>query len=129
VEKRSGREAKEGLIEAYIHTGGKLGVLVDLNCETDFVARTDEFRALARDLRTRSACRGDQSPGGGPRGHSADMVEKREEIYRAQIEAEGRKSRPKSSRRSSAARWSKFYKRSLPLEQPFVRFPKKYKNR
>ena len=48
--KRAGREAAEGVIEAYIHTGSRVGSLVELNCETDFVARTPEFKALARDL-------------------------------------------------------------------------------
>jgi elongation factor Ts len=50
VEKRAGRQAKEGVVEAYIHMQGRLGVLVEVNCETDFVANTDEFRALARDV-------------------------------------------------------------------------------
>ena len=48
--KRAGREAKEGQIASYIHTGGKIGVLIEVNCETDFVARTDEFQRLVRDL-------------------------------------------------------------------------------
>ena len=48
--KRSGRTASEGVVEAYVHTGGRLGALVELNCETDFVARTDEFQKLAREL-------------------------------------------------------------------------------
>jgi elongation factor Ts len=48
--KRSGRETRQGVVESYIHGEGRIGVLVELNCETDFVARTDEFRALARDL-------------------------------------------------------------------------------
>ncbi|MDR7480993.1 MAG: translation elongation factor Ts [Armatimonadota bacterium] len=48
--RRAGRETSEGLVEAYIHTGGRLGALVELNCETDFVARTEEFRTLAREL-------------------------------------------------------------------------------
>ena len=48
--KRSGREAKEGIVEAYIHAGGKLGVLVEVVCETDFVANTDDFKAFARDV-------------------------------------------------------------------------------
>jgi elongation factor Ts len=48
--KRAGRDASEGVIEAYIHTGSRVGSLVELNCETDFVARTSEFKALARDL-------------------------------------------------------------------------------
>src|SRR5205823_5451987 len=48
--KLAGRAANQGLIESYIHTGGRIGALVELNCETDFVARTDEFRTLAREL-------------------------------------------------------------------------------
>src|SRR4029077_1346102 len=48
--KKAGRDAREGLISSYIHTGGRLGVLIEVNCETDFVARTDEFQKLVRDL-------------------------------------------------------------------------------
>ena len=48
--KKSGREAREGLVSSYIHTGGRVGVLIEVNCETDFVARTDEFQRLVRDL-------------------------------------------------------------------------------
>src|SRR5918995_2532865 len=48
--KKSSREAREGLVSSYIHTGGRVGVLVEVNCETDFVARTDEFQKLVRDL-------------------------------------------------------------------------------
>jgi len=48
--KRAGREAREGLVSSYLHTGGRLGVLIEVNCETDFVARTDEFQKLVRDL-------------------------------------------------------------------------------
>jgi elongation factor Ts len=50
AEKRSGREAREGLVSSYIHTGGRVGVLIEVNCETDFVARTDDFQKLVRDL-------------------------------------------------------------------------------
>lgn len=50
AEKRAGRETAEGLVESYIHPDGRLGALIELNCETDFVARTDEFKALAHDL-------------------------------------------------------------------------------
>src|SRR3989304_3551263 len=48
--KKSGRDAREGLVSSYIHTGGRVGVLLEVNCETDFVARTDEFQKLVRDL-------------------------------------------------------------------------------
>jgi elongation factor Ts len=57
--KRSGRRATEGLIESYIHLGGRLGVLIEVNCETDFVANTDEFRTLARDLAKQVAASAD----------------------------------------------------------------------
>jgi elongation factor Ts len=53
--KRAGKTATEGLIEAYVHLGGRLGVLIEVNCETDFVANTDEFRTLARDLAKQAA--------------------------------------------------------------------------
>jgi elongation factor Ts len=57
--KRSGRRATEGLIESYIHLAGRLGVLIEVNCETDFVANTDEFRTLARDLAKQAAASAD----------------------------------------------------------------------
>jgi elongation factor Ts len=50
AEKRSGRETGQGLVESYIHAGGRIGVLVEINCETDFVARTDDFKKLAHDV-------------------------------------------------------------------------------
>src|SRR4051812_29362681 len=50
AQKKSGREAREGLVSSYIHPGGRLGVLIEVNCETDFVARTEEFQKLVRDL-------------------------------------------------------------------------------
>ncbi len=50
AEKKSGRDAREGLVSSYIHTGGRVGVLIEVNCETDFVARTEEFQRLVRDL-------------------------------------------------------------------------------
>jgi elongation factor Ts len=50
AEKRAGRETSQGMIECYIHAGGRLGAMIEVNCETDFVARTDDFKTLARDL-------------------------------------------------------------------------------
>src|SRR4051812_21729052 len=61
--KLAGRAANQGLIESYIHTGGRIGALVELNCETDFVARTDEFRTLARELAMQVASMDPQSVG------------------------------------------------------------------
>jgi elongation factor Ts len=61
--KLAGRAANQGLIESYIHTGGRIGALVELNCETDFVARTDEFRTLAREIAMQVASMDPQSVG------------------------------------------------------------------
>ncbi len=61
--KLSGRAARQGLIESYIHTGGRIGALVEVNCETDFVARTEEFRALAREVAMQVASMDPQSVG------------------------------------------------------------------
>ncbi len=61
--KLAGREAKQGLIESYIHTGGRIGALVEVNCETDFVARTDEFRTLAREIAMQVASMSPKSVG------------------------------------------------------------------
>ncbi len=58
AEKKQGREARHGTIEAYIHAGGRIGVLVEVNCETDFVARTDQFQALAHDIALQIAAAG-----------------------------------------------------------------------
>ena len=79
AQKREGREAREGLIASYIHTGGRIGVLIEVNCETDFVARTDEFQGLVRSLAMQVA-------GLDPRYPSldsvpaADLAEKRAEL-------------------------------------------------
>ncbi len=86
--KKAGRTAREGLVGQYIHAGGKLGVLVEVNCETDFVARTDEFQALVKDLAMQVAAanpayvqRQDVPP---------QEVDREREIYRSQARASGR---------------------------------------
>ncbi len=86
--KRAGRATKEGVVGHYIHMGGKVGVLVEVNCETDFVARTDDFQALAREIAMHVAA-------ASPRFVSRDQVpaaelEKEKEIYRAQFAASGK---------------------------------------
>jgi elongation factor Ts len=68
VAKRAGRDASDGLVEAYIHAGGKIGVLLEINCETDFVARTPEFRALAHDVAMQIAATDPPSVSDGPEG-------------------------------------------------------------
>jgi elongation factor Ts len=83
AKKRESRDAKEGLVYAYIHPGGKLGVLVEVNCETDFVAKTDAFQGLVRDLAMQVAA---TSPGYVSREEvPATVLEKEREIYREQM--------------------------------------------
>jgi elongation factor Ts len=86
--KRSGRAASEGLVDAYIHPGNRVGVLIEVNCETDFVARTPEFAELVRNLAMQIAAAGaeyvrrEEVP--------ADRVAKEREIFAAQTEAQGK---------------------------------------
>ena len=81
--KKSGRDAREGLVSSYIHTGGRVGVLIEVNCETDFVARTDEFQKLVRDLAVQVAglaprlCRRGEHPAGRPRGEEGRAAQGR----------------------------------------------------
>jgi elongation factor Ts len=88
VEKRAGRSAKDGLVEAYIHMQGRLGVLVEINCETDFVAKTDEFRQLARDVAMHIAASNprwvgrDEVP--------EDLLESERKIYAEQARAQNK---------------------------------------
>ena len=88
AEKKAERETREGLVDAYIHPGGRLGVLLEVNCESDFVARTDEFKALVHDLALQVASLG-------PRWIRREDIPAEEvghemEIYRQQAAAEGR---------------------------------------
>ena len=88
AEKKSGRATNQGLVHAYIHGGGTLGVLVEINCETDFVAKTEDFQALVKDVAMQVAAsnpqyvRRDQVP--------ADVLEKERAIFMAQAETSGK---------------------------------------
>jgi elongation factor Ts len=117
AKKHLGREAREGLIEAYIHTGSRIGALVELNCETDFVARTPDFRQLAHDLAM-------QVVGYRPRYLSREdvpeeVLDEQRAIYRAQAEREGKP--PRVIERIVEGRLDKFYEEVCLLEQPFIR--------
>jgi elongation factor Ts len=105
--KKSGREAREGLISSYIHTGGRVGVLIEVNCETDFVARTDEFQKLVRDLAVQVA------------GLAPQWVT-REDVPAEAIEAKRREladdPRARDDVESNLNRW---LKESVLYEQPF----------
>jgi len=115
AEKKSSRTAKDGVIDAYIHTGSKLGVLIELNCETDFVAKNEEFKGLAHDLAMQVAAKQpkyinrDDVP--------ADVVEKEKEIFKELF-----KDKPENVLdKIVAGKLEDFYKENCLMEQAFVK--------
>lgn len=117
--KKSHREANEGVIGTYVHTGARVASMVEVNCETDFVARTDQFQQLARDLAMHvTASRPtwvsrDEAP--------ADAVEKEREIYREQMAGSGKP--PQVVEKIIEGKLDKWYSELCLLEQPFVKDP------
>ena len=117
--KRAGKETAEGIVEAYIHPGGGVGVLIEVNCETDFVARTDEFKAFVRDVAMHIAA-------SNPLAISAEeidpkVLEKEREIFLAQAAESGK---PEAiAAKMVEGRLAKFRKEIALLEQPFVKNP------
>ncbi len=121
--KRAGREANEGIVEAYIHTGAKLGVLVEIDCETDFVANTDEFKTMARNIAMHIAA---SSPTAVSRDDISDeTIAKEKEIYIGQMEASGKKKPPEVIEKIITGKLDKFFSEVCLLEQPFVKDPDK----
>ena len=117
--KRAGRETSEGLIHSYIHTGGKIGVLVEVNCETDFVAKTDEFKTFVKNLAMHIAA---TKPLGIRREDiHEEVVQREEEIYRAQATEMGKAE--KILDKIVQGKMEKFYKESCLLEQQYIRDP------
>jgi elongation factor Ts len=117
AEKKVGRATNEGLIEAYIHPGSRLGVLIEVNCETDFVAKTPEFRALVKDLAMQVAA---TSPRAVSREEiPAGVVEKELEIYRTQ--ARNEKKPENVVERIAQGKMEKFYQDFVLLEQNFIK--------
>jgi len=121
AEKKGARVAKEGRIESYIHPGNKIGVLVEVNCETDFVARTDEFKTLTKEIAMHIAA-------SSPRYISIndvpqDVLEKEKEIYATQARNEGKPEHVID--RIVQGKIEKFYQEVCLLEQPWVRDPEK----
>ena len=116
-EKRADRVASEGVIEAYIHHNGKVAVLVELNCETDFVARTDEFRGLAKDVAMHVAFANPLAVSA--EDLPAEVVERERRIYSEQVAQEGK---PEVVRAKIVeGKLRKFYAESVLLEQPWVK--------
>jgi elongation factor Ts len=117
--KRAGRETSEGLVHSYIHTGGKIGVLVEVNCETDFVAKTDEFNTFVKNLAMHIAA---AKPLGIRREDIPEQViQREEEIYRAQAIEMGKPE--KILDKIVQGKMEKFHKESCLLEQQYVRDP------
>ena len=119
--KKAGRIASEGIVEAYIHGGGRIGVLVEVNCETDFVARNDVFHSFVKDVAMHIAATNplyvskEDVP--------AEDIEKEKAVLKAQALNEGKPE--KIVDKMVEGRISKFYENNCLLEQPFVKDPEK----
>jgi elongation factor Ts len=118
--KKAGRSTNEGMIGSYIHMGGKIGVLVEINCESDFVARTDDFQAMAREIAMHIAAasplyvRREEVP--------AEVLEREREIYRAQMKDQNKP--PQVIEKIVEGKLNSFYEQICLLDQPSVRDPK-----
>src|SRR6266508_3010985 len=117
--KKQHREAREGMVSAYIHPGAKIGVLVEVDCETDFVARTEQLQQLVRDLAMQVAA---TSPSYVARDDvPAAVLEKEREIYRTQMADQ--KKPPQVLDKIVEGKIEKFYGEQCLLEQPFIKDP------
>ena len=115
--KRMGRDAKDGLVDAYIHAGGRIGVLIEVNCETDFVARTQEYKDLVNGLAMQVAA---MNPGFLTREDVPESVLEHERgLYRAQALQEGKPENIVD--RIVDGRLEKFYKEACLMEQDYIR--------
>lgn len=121
AEKKASRTANEGVIISYIHPGNKLGVLLEVNCETDFVAKTDDFMTFAKDIAMHIAAtnpiaikREDIDP---------KIIEKEKEIYREQVKAQSPNKPENVIEKIIEGKLEKFYQENCLLEQPFVKNP------
>ncbi len=120
AEKRSGREAKEGVVQSYIHMGGKIGVLVEINCETDFVAKNDDFQEFAKNVAMHIAAAAPM--GMGPDEIPAEVVEKERMIYKERALEQGKPENIVD--KIVDGQIEKFYKDSCLLSQAYVKDPK-----
>jgi elongation factor Ts len=117
AQKKSHRQTNEGLVLSYIHPGSRIGVLLELNCETDFVARTDEFQHFARDIAMQIAA---TAPlGVGREDIPQDVLEKERALYRTQ--ALEQKKPEKVVEKIVDGKIEKFYAESCLLDQPFIK--------
>ena len=113
--KRAGRSTKEGLVESYIHMNGKIGVLLEVNCETDFVARNDDFKQFVKDVAMQIAASNPQylSSEEVPQ----EIIDKEKEI----IESQAGKKPPQVLEKMVTGKINKFYQEVCLLDQPFVK--------
>jgi elongation factor Ts len=119
AQKRAGRTTSEGIVQAYIHMGGKIGVLVEVNCESDFVAKNADFQAFAKNIAMHIAA---TNPVGiAPEDVPAAVVEKEMEIYRGQAREMGKPE--KMLEKIAEGKMAKFFKDNCLLNQPYVRDP------
>jgi elongation factor Ts len=118
--KKAGRSTNEGLIGSYIHMGGKIGVLVEVNCESDFVARTEDFQGLAREIAMHIAAasplyvRRDEVP--------ADVLERERAIYRSQMEGQNKPAQVVD--KIVEGKLNSYFEQVCLMDQPSIRDPK-----
>ena len=118
--KKAGRATSEGLVGAYIHLGGRIGVLVELNCESDFVAKTEDFQTLLKELGMQIAAanpqyvRREDVP--------AEVLDREREVYRAQVEGSGKPANVID--KIVEGKLKSFYEQACLLDQPYIREPK-----
>jgi elongation factor Ts len=118
--KKAGRSTSEGVVGAYIHQGGKIGVLVEVNCESDFVARTDDFQTFVKEVALQIAA---QNPQFVRREDvPADLLERERAIYRAQMADSGKP--PQVVDRIVEGKLGSFFEQVVLVDQPSIRDPK-----
>lgn len=120
AQKRSGRDAKEGVVQSYIHMGGKIGVMVEVNCETDFVAKNEDFLEFAKNVAMHIAA---AAPMGlGPEEIPESVVARERDIYRERALEQGKPANIVD--KIVDGQIEKFYKDSCLLSQPYIKDPK-----
>jgi len=122
AENKGKRLAKEGIVYSYIHHGGRLGVLVEVNCETDFVAKTDEFQDLAHNVAMQIAATNPVAVS--PADVPSELIEKEKEIFIAQAKESGKPDNIID--KIVAGRVQKFYQEVCLVEQPYIKDPEKH---
>ena len=117
AQKKATRSTNEGAVGTYIHAGGKIGVLLEINCESDFVARTDDFQTLLKDIAMHIAASDPKFVK--PEDVTPADLEREREVYKAQAAATGKK--PEMLDRIAEGKMAKFYEEVCLLEQPFIK--------